>query len=106
MLIILKNKHSLKIEDFQLKCCVGKNGLSKKKTEGDKKTPKGIFGLEKLYYRDDRLSKPFTKLKCVKINKKMGWCNDKKDSANYNKLINTKKKLNMKNFIEKILNMT
>ena len=93
MLIILKNKRSLKIEDFQLKCCVGKNGLSKRKSEGDKKTPKGIFGLEKLYYRDDRLSKPFTKLKCVKINKKMGWCNDKKDRANYNKLINTKKKI-------------
>ena len=93
MLIILKNKRSLKIEDFQLKCCVGKNGLSKRKSEGDKKTPKGIFGLEKLYYRDDRLSKPFTKLKCVKINKKMGWCNDKKDSANYNKLINIKKKI-------------
>ena len=33
------------------------------------------------------------RLKCVKINKKMGWCNDKKDSANYNKLINTKKKI-------------
>ena len=44
MLIILKNKHSLKIEDFQFKCCVGKNGLSKKKTEGDKKTPKGFLG--------------------------------------------------------------
>ena len=92
MTIILKNKHSLKIDDFEFKCCVGKNGISKKKIEGDNKTPKGSFELEKLYYRGDRLNKPFTKLKCVKINKSMGWCNDIKDNANYNKLIDTKKK--------------
>ena len=93
MLIILKNKHSLKIDGFHFKCCIGKNGLSKKKIEGDKKTPKGVFELEKLYYRDDRLIKPLTKLKCIKINKNMGWCNDKKNRVNYNKLINTKKKI-------------
>ncbi len=93
MTIILKNKHSLKIDSFEFKCCIGKNGLSSKKFEGDKKTPKGNFQLEKLYYRSDRLTKPFTKLKCVKINKKMGWCNDTKDSVNYNELIYINKNL-------------
>ena len=92
MTIILKNKHSLKIDDFEFKCCIGKRGLSRKKIEGDNKTPKGIFELEKLYYRGDRLDKPLTKLKCVKINKSMGWCNNIKDKANYNTLVNTKKK--------------
>ena len=92
MTIILKNKHSLKIDNFEFKCCIGKNGLSRKKIEGDNKTPIGSFELEKLYYRDDRLDKPFTKLKCVKINKSMGWCNDLRDTTSYNKLINTKKK--------------
>ncbi len=92
MTIILKNKHSLKVDEFQFKCCVGKNGISKEKIEGDNKTPKGSFELEKLYYRGDRLNKPFTKLKCVKINKSMGWCNDIKDNTNYNKLVDTKKK--------------
>ena len=67
-------------------------GLVKKKIEGDNKTPKGSFELEKLYYRGDRLNKPFTKLKCIKINKTMGWCNNIKDKTNYNKLVDTKKK--------------
>ena len=31
MTIILKNKHSLKIDDFSFKFCIGKNGLSNKK---------------------------------------------------------------------------
>ncbi len=92
MTIILKNKHSLKIDNFEFKCCIGKKGLSRKKIEGDNKTPKGSFELEKLYYRGDRLDKPFTKLKCVKINKSMGWCNDLRDATNYNKLVNNKKK--------------
>ncbi len=87
MIIILKNKHSLKIDNFKFKCCVGKKGIDKEKTEGDKKTPKGIFGLEKLYYRNDRIKKPFTKLKCIKITKNMGWCNNVKDKINYNQLM-------------------
>ena len=93
MTIILKNKHSLKIDSFEFKCCVGKNGISREKNEGDDKTPKGSFEIEKLYYRDDRVSKPFTKLKCVKINKTMGWCNDIRDNTNYNKLVDTRKKI-------------
>ena len=92
MTIILKNKHSLKIDSFEFKCCVGKNGISTKKNEGDNKTPKGSFKIERLYYRGDRLNKPFTKLRCIKINKTMGWCNDVKDKADYNKLVDTRKK--------------
>ena len=90
MTIILKNKHSLKIDDFNFKCCIGKNGLSNKKREGDKKTPIGIFNLGNLYYRNDRLKKPFTKLNCIKIHKRMGWSNNTKDKKNYNKLIDIK----------------
>ena len=79
MTIILKNKETLKYDDFFLKCCIGKNGLTKAKFEGDKKTPKGIFSLGSLYFRKDRNSKPITKLKCIPINKKMGWCIDSKN---------------------------
>ena len=93
MTIILKNKQSLRIDDFEFQCCIGKNGFTNMKIEGDKKTPKGTFSLEKLYYRSDKLDKPQTKLKCVEIKKNMGWCNDIEDKKNYNKLINTKKKL-------------
>ena len=45
MTIFLKNKHTLKIDDFYFNCCIGKNGISKTKIEGDKKTPKGTFDI-------------------------------------------------------------
>ena len=93
MTIILKNKETLKYDDFFLKCCIGKNGLTKAKFEGDKKTPKGIFSLGSLYFRKDRNSKPITKLKCIPINKKMGWCDDPKNKKYYNKLIKVNKKI-------------
>ena len=72
MIIYLKNKHTLQVDDFIFKCCVGKNGLTKNKIEGDKKTPKGKFKIGDLFFRKDRIKKPNTKLKCVEIKKKYG----------------------------------
>ena len=92
MIIVLKNKHTLQIDDFSFKCSVGKNGFTKKKIEGDEKTPKGTFGLEHLYYRKDRLNKPQTKLKCIEISKTMGWCDDVRYHQKYNQLINIRDK--------------
>lgn len=89
MIILIKNKHTLKFDDFKFKCSIGKRGISLKKVEGDLKTPKGIFSIGNLFYRADRLRKPITKLKAVKINKTDGWCNDTSDKKNYNKLIRT-----------------
>ena len=68
MTIFLKNKHTLQIDDFYFKCCIGKNGNTLFKREGDNKTPKGVFKIQHLYYRNDRLNRPETPLKCVKIN--------------------------------------
>ena len=58
MIIIIKNKDTLILDDFELKCCIGKNGFSQNKIEGDKKTPIGNYGLGPLYYRKDRKTKP------------------------------------------------
>ena len=69
MIIYLKNKHTLKVNDFEFKCCIGKNNISKNKIEGDNKTPKGTFELGHLYYREDRIKKPLTNLKIYKIKK-------------------------------------
>ena len=91
MIIFLKNKHTLNVDDFNFRCCVGKKGKSKNKKEGDKKTPVGSFSIENLYYRSDRIKKPFTDLKCIKIKKNMGWCDDPYNSKNYNKLISVNK---------------
>jgi len=93
MTILVKNKHTLQIEDFKFRCSIGKKGLTKNKKEGDKKTPKGIFEIENLYYRKDRKQKPFTLLKCVEIKKNMGWCNDIRFPKKYNKLFKIQKKI-------------
>ena len=90
MIILLKNKQTVQIGDFKFKCCIGKNGLTKSKKEGDFKTPKGTFNIEHLYFRKDRIEKPITKLKCIEIKKNMGWCDDPK-SKKYNKLIKINK---------------
>ena len=87
MTIFLKNKHTLQVKDFYFKCSIGENGISKKKKEGDKKTPKGIFSIEHLYFRKDKLKKPKTTLKCIEIKNKMGWCDDINYPKKYNKLI-------------------
>ena len=92
MIIYLKNKHSLKIGDFLFDCCVGKGGISYKKIEGDKKTPKGLYDIGDLYFRKDKIKKFFTKLKRKKIKKNMGWCDDVLNKK-YNKMIKIKKNI-------------
>ena len=47
MIIHVKNKSTLIIDDFKIKCCIGKKGLSSNKKEGDYSTPKGLFDLKK-----------------------------------------------------------
>ena len=86
MIIFLKNKKTLIVDDFKFKCCIGKRGTSLNKIEGDKKTPKGLFSLGSLFYRKDRIPSPVTKLKKRKIEKSMGWCDDVNNKS-YNKLI-------------------
>ena len=88
MIIFLKNKHTLQIDNFYFKCSIGKNGITSKKIEGDKKTPIGTFKLDQLYYRKDRVKLPKVNLKCIEIKSKMGWCDDVSAPKKYNKLIN------------------
>ena len=89
MIIKLKNKDKLIVDDFVFKCCIGKNRVSKTKFEGDNKTPCGIFELGDLFYRKDRIKKVNTNLKKIPISKKFGWCDDVKCKV-YNKIINIK----------------
>ena len=93
MTIFVKNKHTLEIDEFNFRCCIGKKGSTINKKEGDKKSPKGEFEIENLYFRKDRKEKPLTLLKCVKIKKNMGWCNDIRYPKKYNKPIKIEKKI-------------
>ena len=93
MTILIKNKYTLQIDDFKFKCCIGKNGSTKYKKEGDGKTPKGTFQIEDLYYRKDRTKKPITLLECNEIKNNTGWCNDIRFPKKYNKLIKIENKI-------------
>ena len=93
MTIFVKNKHTLQIDEFKFRCCIGRKGLTSNKIEGDKKTPKGTFEIGNLYFRKDRKEKPSTLLKCIEIKNDMGWCNDSRFPKKYNKLFKIQKKI-------------
>ena len=100
MIIHVKNKNTFIIDDFNLKCCVGKKGLNYNKKEGDFSTPKGIFKLKRLYYRKDRVGLPKTKIKKRIITKNIAWCDDPSHKE-YNKQIQSNNKNNKENFYRK-----
>ena len=93
MIIFLKNKHTLQVDDFYFKCCIGKNGVKKRKREGYYKTPSGIFKIGKLFFRKDRIKKPQTSLDVIEIKKSMGWCDDIYYPKKYNQLIKIDNKI-------------
>ena len=101
MTIFVKNKHTLQIDEFKFRCCIGKNGSTRKKNEGDKKTPKGTFKIENLYYRKDRKKKPLTQLRCIEIKKNLGWCDDIRFPKKYNKPVKIEKKIKHEKLIRK-----
>ena len=93
MTIFLKNKHTLQIGEFYFKCCIGKKGLARRKKEGDYKTPLGIFKIERLFFRKDRIKKPKTSLETIEIRKNMGWSDDINYPKKYNRLIKINNKI-------------
>jgi len=93
MTILLKNKHTLQIDNFYFKCCIGKNGTTRRKKEGDYKTPLGTYKIEKLFFRKDRIKKPKTSLPVIEIKQSMGWCDDISHPGKYNRLIKINNKV-------------
>ena len=91
MIIHVTNKNTIIIDDFKLKCCIGRNGLNSNKKEGDYSTPKGLFNLKKLYFRKDRVGVPKSKINKKVIKKNMAWCDDPKNKK-YNEEIKTHNK--------------
>ena len=103
--MIIVNKNGTLIHNkIRYKCAIGKKGIAKKKKEGDKKTPAGVFTLGKVFYRKDKVKNLKTNLNKYVIKKNMAWCDDPNNKS-YNKLIftNNKKK---KNYIEKTICIT
>ena len=90
--MIIVNKNGTLIHNKKrYKCALGKNGIAKRKKEGDKKTPAGLFSLGKVYYRKDKIRHLKTNLRKIVIKKKMAWCDDPNNKF-YNKLTFTNDK--------------
>jgi L,D-peptidoglycan transpeptidase YkuD (ErfK/YbiS/YcfS/YnhG family) len=79
---------TLEINGKHYTCTLGKTGVipAAQKTEGDGKTPLGIFPLRQLLYRADRIPKPATGLPLEILAPETGWCEDS-THADYNKKI-------------------
>tara|TARA_B100001250_G_C19391317_1_gene610692 strand:+ start:11 stop:502 length:492 start_codon:yes stop_codon:yes gene_type:complete len=99
MHILIKNK-KLTFSNYKVKCAIGKRGIGVKKREGDQITPKGKFKIKYILYRKDRVFNLKTKLVKIKIDKKMGWCDDPK-SIFYNKLIKLPSKYSFERLYKK-----
>jgi L,D-peptidoglycan transpeptidase YkuD (ErfK/YbiS/YcfS/YnhG family) len=100
MIIHVKNKNTLIIDNFNLKCCVGKNGLNAYKKEGDYSTPKGLFKIKKLYFRKDRVGFVNCKINKKIITKNIAWCDDPYNKK-YNEEIQIFNIKNKENFYRK-----
>ena len=100
MIIHVKNKNTLIIDDFKLKCCIGKKNFNANKKEGDYSTPKGLFDIKKLYFRKDRVGHPICKIKSKVIKKNRVWCDDP-NHKKYNTEVFSSKKNHRENFYRK-----
>ena len=53
------------MDQYKIKCSIGKRGIGTKKKEGDQITPKGKFRIKSILYRKDRIAS--FKCKIIKI---------------------------------------
>ena len=91
-MIIVKKNGYLKYKNLRFRCAIGKAGIKTKIKEGDNITPKGTYKILSIYYRKDRIKKIKSLIKKIKINKRIGWCDDTQ-SKYYNSEIKLPSKL-------------
>ena len=65
-MIIVKNSGYLKYKNLKFRCALGIAGIKKKNKEGDNITPRGIFKVNKVYYRSDKIKSIKTSIKKLK----------------------------------------
>tara|TARA_B110000305_G_scaffold7206_1_gene7116 strand:- start:27 stop:518 length:492 start_codon:yes stop_codon:yes gene_type:complete len=84
--MIIVKKNILSFDNMSFECAVGKNGITNNKVEGDGCTPSGIYLINQIYYRQDKVVLPNINIPSIGISKNFGWCDDV-DSDSYNKII-------------------
>ena len=81
-------RYVLRAGAMRLPAIIGRSGYVRAadKREGDGATPCGRWPVRAVYYRQDRVSCPPTKIACYQITADCGWCDDP-DSSAYNRHI-------------------
>ena len=74
-----KNIAYLYYNKKKIMCFVGKNGIGKKCREGDFMTPKGIFKMNMVFFRGDKIKKIKSRLPLMRIKKNFAWCVDSRN---------------------------
>ena len=71
---------------LNVRCALGRAGVAPPgaKREGDGRTPAGIWALQRVLYRSDRLAPPRTALPIAPLAPDDGWCDAPEDAA-YNR---------------------
>tara|TARA_B100000989_G_C19480090_1_gene444743 strand:+ start:385 stop:897 length:513 start_codon:yes stop_codon:yes gene_type:complete len=87
--IIIKHKKNYKADFIFNKrvfeCFIGLNGIGKKTREGDKKTPIGIFRINYILYRKDKIRNLKCNFKKIPISHSTIWSTDSRDTM-YNQM--------------------
>ena len=71
---------------WRIPVALGRSGIKANKREGDGATPAGCFRIVRLWWRQDRLPRPSTRLPVRPIRPGDGWCEDPTDRR-YNRPI-------------------
>lgn len=74
----------LRIGSLEFPCALGRGGIKARKREGDGGTPLGTWRLGRVWYRADRVPRPWTALPVRPIRPDDGWCDGASD-RNYNR---------------------
>ncbi len=73
---VLVKESEVSFNDTFFNCVFGKNGFSPDKVEGDEKTPIGVFSIDTIFFRADRLDPFKTNLEITPIYENFAWCDD------------------------------
>jgi L,D-peptidoglycan transpeptidase YkuD (ErfK/YbiS/YcfS/YnhG family) len=65
---------------------IGRGGVRSVKREGDGATPSGHWRVREIFYRPDRIRRPFAKMSLKAIRPSDGWC-DAMHDRNYNRKV-------------------
>lgn len=74
-----KTRGMMVADGLRVPCALGRNGINRRKREGDGATPAGRLGLVAVLFRPDRLRRPATALPAIALRPDAGWCDDPAD---------------------------